>query len=297
MPEKISSPPGEKEKKMLLYDCVDQGKIPALPHGVFDIQNVADYVYEMVIANKGNDIDCIPINCRLPFPESTWFEFQVRHMLRAYDGKPLKCGVLALNSEEYAGEKQKILVLVFYPEIRRGIPIRAYRSIVLCDDEWKPSEVKQDDQGKKTIRRHYDFSPELRLKLDEEDKAKAHSEMDEVMFIVFLALNFLNCKNVVPLENKLPRQITRARRRKNKPYFEKFHTLVIESAKKMLNDEGQAQTRGLSHAMHICRGHFKTYDKKGLFGKYKGTFWVSPHVRGNRDIGLIHKNYELRGWK
>jgi hypothetical protein len=122
-------------------------------------------------------------------------------------------------------------------------------------------------------------------------------EIDEVRSVALLALNFLHCKNVVPVENKLPRQLTRARKRKGKPYFEKFHTLAIEPVKKVLNDEGQAHTGGLSHALHICRGHFRTYDGRGLFGKYKGTFWISPHVRGDVSVGKVDKNYKFKGFQ
>lgn len=45
---------------------------------------------------------------------------------------------------------------------------------------------------------------------------------------------------------------------------------------------------------HLARGHFKDYTKgAGLFGKYTGRFWWSPHVRGSRDEGTVMKEYRL----
>lgn len=185
-----------------------------------------------------------------------------------------------------------MLALVIYRDLW-GKPIEVGSSVIFCGDKWQPADVTQDAR----MGIYSSFSPEINPNLSEGDKAWLSDTMEELNSVVLLALNFLHCKNVIPAENRLPRQLTRARKRKNKPYFERFHTLVVESTKKILNDEGEAQTRGLSHAMHICRGHFKTYDKKGLFGKYKGTFWVSPHVRGDRSIGRVDKNYVLRGRK
>jgi len=46
--------------------------------------------------------------------------------------------------------------------------------------------------------------------------------------------------------------------------------------------------------IHLCRGHFKEYTKeKPLFGKYTGTYWWQPTMRGNKKKGVIHKDYEV----
>jgi len=46
---------------------------------------------------------------------------------------------------------------------------------------------------------------------------------------------------------------------------------------------------------HFCRGHYATYTKdKPLFGKYVGTFYKSPHVRGNAEVGTIVKDYKAQ---
>lgn len=52
---------------------------------------------------------------------------------------------------------------------------------------------------------------------------------------------------------------------------------------------------GLQRALHICRGHFKTYQDQGLFGKHKGTFWVPMHLRGTAEEGIVRKEYKIVG--
>jgi hypothetical protein len=51
---------------------------------------------------------------------------------------------------------------------------------------------------------------------------------------------------------------------------------------------------GLKRALHICRGHFKDYTKRGLFGKIHGVFWWSEHLAGALQRGLVKKEYSVR---
>lgn len=45
-------------------------------------------------------------------------------------------------------------------------------------------------------------------------------------------------------------------------------------------------------AAHHVRGHFKTYtDEAPLFGKLTGTYWVSPHMRGDHAHGTVLQEY------
>jgi hypothetical protein len=48
--------------------------------------------------------------------------------------------------------------------------------------------------------------------------------------------------------------------------------------------------------MHICRGHFKDFTEKGLFGdqKMKGTFWWHSYVRGTPHR-VMFKDYNISG--
>ncbi len=65
--------------------------------------------------------------------------------------------------------------------------------------------------------------------------------------------------------------------------------------KKVLNETGAAAVTGIKQAFHLCRGHFRTYDEtsKGMFRRYKGTFWVPAHTRGDEQLGKIGKQYTI----
>jgi hypothetical protein len=52
--------------------------------------------------------------------------------------------------------------------------------------------------------------------------------------------------------------------------------------------------RGLVHALHICRGHFKTFTEDApLFGKRVGTYWWASQVRGKAEEGVVEKDYRV----
>jgi hypothetical protein len=113
----------------------------------------------------------------------------------------------------------------------------------------------------------------------------------------------MHCKNVdlMPFEKKiiLPKKSNSKKKlkdktRQKKTVMEKYYVLQIEPMKKVLSEEGNIEHEGLERALHICRGHFRTYDEKPLFGKIKGTFWVPQHMRGKAENGIIHKDYDIK---
>jgi hypothetical protein len=110
--------------------------------------------------------------------------------------------------------------------------------------------------------------------------------------VAFLTISFMHCKNVQLSEEKMKRQERRERERKG--FQTKYHVLQIDPMKEVLRKQGNIETNGLKKALHICRGHFKTYTEKGLFGKHKGTFWVGQHVKGNKAEGEVLKDYHVK---
>ena len=65
--------------------------------------------------------------------------------------------------------------------------------------------------------------------------------------------------------------------------------------REVLRREGGLSPEGntMAKALHICRGHFRSYDEKPLFGRVKGTFFIPQHVRGNADVGEHQKEYSI----
>lgn len=112
-----------------------------------------------------------------------------------------------------------------------------------------------------------------------------------------LALSFMHCKNVTMKTTEPAKKIVHnnsAKRRGEKSFQPvTFKTLNIKPMRKVLQTEGQERTKGTHTAMHICRGHFKTFDEKPLFGKYKGTYWWEDNVRGSDKERSVQKKYNI----
>ena len=108
-----------------------------------------------------------------------------------------------------------------------------------------------------------------------------------------MAVAFSHCRNVRRVAVSPDKRLDRARVRRGKRPFVRFTTLVIDPMREVLRTEGGAEIRGLAAALHICRGHFKTYDERPLFGRLRGTFWWGDHVRGNAAEGVVAKDYAV----
>lgn len=107
-----------------------------------------------------------------------------------------------------------------------------------------------------------------------------------------LAISFLHCKNTYEVTQRPPAAQAK-KRRKQGVELVTYKTLAIEPICRVLKYEGEAESRGIKYALHICRGHFKDYREKGLFGKYKGIYWWAQHLRGDLDEGVVVKDYKV----
>jgi hypothetical protein len=75
----------------------------------------------------------------------------------------------------------------------------------------------------------------------------------------WLATSFLHCKNIRLVRQEPPAKPSKRAARKYGEPLTKYYTLEIEPMKKVLETEGGANKTGLKNALHICRGHFRTY--------------------------------------
>jgi hypothetical protein len=91
----------------------------------------------------------------------------------------------------------------------------------------------------------------------------------------------INCTNVIRREHAPDLALQKARAKKGKAPLFSFWTLE-------LNGRGEdGQILGGSHAsprVHLVRGHPRQYEP----GKWT---WVQAHARGNRALGVVHKDY------
>jgi hypothetical protein len=110
-----------------------------------------------------------------------------------------------------------------------------------------------------------------------------------------LAISFMHCKNVDVRPVDPPERLSRRHERKHGHPLTRYHVLDIQPMRRILDTEGEAQTQGLGHALHICRGHFKTFTAEApLFGKRVGTYWWEAQVRGKAEEGVVGKDYRVR---
>lgn len=119
--------------------------------------------------------------------------------------------------------------------------------------------------------------------------------------VSMIATAFMQCKNVI-LEDDTDRLKTTRLYQTIRPKESRginFKRLVIEPMVKKLRSEGDLPEGSVSadkvvKALHLCRGHFKDYREKGLFGKAKGVYWWDHTVRGSANSGVVVKDYEVR---
>jgi len=67
-----------------------------------------------------------------------------------------------------------------------------------------------------------------------------------------------------------------------------------EPMTKALKTEGGIEKSGPRKALHLVRGHFKSFSAdKPLFGRVVGTFWWESSIRGSLAKGRVEKDYEV----
>lgn len=118
---------------------------------------------------------------------------------------------------------------------------------------------------------------------------------NEVRNIVLMANCFCNCKNVEKTPNNLDDRLIKRRQREGKLLVRRFYTLNISP---MFSHSQTSAGGGVGSekSFHICRGHFKHFtNEKPLLGKHTGVYWWGMHVKGSKDVGIINKDYNIKG--
>lgn len=116
-----------------------------------------------------------------------------------------------------------------------------------------------------------------------------------VLGVIGMAFTFCNCKNVKLREvTKRDEPSAKIKRRLHIPDVKRY-TLYIDG----INNnplEGSGDQEHVDRRWHICRGHFAEYTaERPLFGKLIGKYWIPQHARGNRKVGVIEKDYAIKG--
>jgi len=132
-------------------------------------------------------------------------------------------------------------------------------------------------------------------------KELATSPSDEVLEasqawvpIALLTLTMANSKGVVvedvtDEEAPSPKWHRRMRVKRNTYRLVK---LGIDAKRRRHASSDDVEHDGV--ALHRCRGHLKRYtEERPLFGKYVGSFWTPPHLKGSAKNGVTLKDYAV----
>ena len=113
--------------------------------------------------------------------------------------------------------------------------------------------------------------------------------------VACFAVCTMHTKNVEIRERKGITSIKRKGNEKREYSEFKYHTINVETFRRKYTGENVTSEKGNREvALHFVRGHFKTYTpEKPLFGKYVGTVWVPDTMRGNKEAGIVNKDYKV----
>lgn len=118
--------------------------------------------------------------------------------------------------------------------------------------------------------------------------------LNRYLFAALFAVSLMHCKNVsLETVEPPPKVSAKHRRRYGKPLVT-YRVLDATAMTRTLETEGDRASVGLKQALHLCRGHFKTYTAEApLFGKYTGDYWWADQVRGDSTRGRAEKDYSV----
>lgn len=113
-------------------------------------------------------------------------------------------------------------------------------------------------------------------------------------FPALLTISFLHCRNIEIQPVTPSERQSRSYRKKHGRELLRYHVLDIKPIRQLLERYHRGERSDLRRALHICRGHFKTFAPDApLLGKAVGTFWWGPQVRGSREEGIVIKDYRV----
>jgi len=277
------------------------------------LQNVADYFF--VVGNK--DMSLEEDFPRLTPPWPIWWAEWIQPK------------VIRMSGDEMRLERQpRVGVLVLtpefpdLPELNGGTHIRWVSIIVMWvwheqDRGSAPSIVQTlwalDAQGKMFVlwREGHQTGPSMSMDCDARgDRAAVYPmvvECDDAedrvglvslahfsMRTLALAISFCHCSNVEIVTTPIDSALQRKRERVGKVPITSWKVLNIGSISRAVNAAMKGNALGLKQALHMCRGHFKDYGAKGLFGKLKGTYWWNMQLRGTKEVGVANKDYNVQ---
>lgn len=254
----------------------------------FHIENAGEIIdltekplaYKTIFSNEMSRY-CIP-----PFP-FIWFEWSIcsSHEYQLYANiKSAGCIVIS-------GKKDEDHTVAVIPYIKvddsDGTPMwfPTVSAVIFTIGKDETQFFKDDDL--------YNFMKKTRPNCLDQFIENSHEYTKRCSYVVEAVLLLLNCKNISTEKHYPPEALNRKRTKVGKQPLFTYHTLVVHTPSAKHGGGDSAKT-GIKHRLHFCRGHFKEYTSDNpLFGKLTGLYWWQPHVRGNKELGVVHKDYRV----
>lgn len=238
---------------------------------VFDATNIADYT----VNNKG-EINCEVFGCiKLPFP-CVWLEAPTNKLFSEVNTQENKVAIFLLEDEELHQ-----IYYIYLLGSKNSIRIIPILFALQCNENWEIIEGQD-----------YRFSSFIKEDNIEQESIDIAERFSAVHFLIIHLLMFLHTKNVQILKKVHPDKIQKKREKKNKLPLVATRIITIRGVTERFERE-QTITGETTVPYTIVRGHFADYRKKGLFGKYKGIFWIPQHSRGSYEHGTVKNRYKI----
>jgi len=288
----------------MYIDEIRKNNKDVTPDAVIKIQNISNFIFQYP-AQEINPEDVF--SYKAPFPKM-WLEFKFPEYINV-DGKPEKMSRLISNREMGVyvitdtcdedgipfGDFFKVS-FIFYSEFQ-GKNINFMEGSVF---PFNSGKIEKDTDllllpSKEFIK--------MLEKLKQDDADEVMKILKAFCFAPIPSFfNFYHCKNVKLEKTEFSKKLIKSRQKKgHKDYFEAFYTVSIEPMKKVLKESFHCDKIGVNKALqafHIVPGHYKEYIKDengngGLFGKLEGVWWWDNFVKGSKNAGVIHKDYDV----
>lgn len=253
--------------------------------------NVAKYFFEGTGQEEWNILEDFPNVA--PVFENMFFEWEIpdrmligNQLIEKPEKTIEKVGIFIAANENPSGMdniRWCLNCLIFLKPFNEGIRLAPAYFFIFVNKNGHPVDSPNQKKGITWMCEKY-------IPQDQQDKV--YSGFRIHIDIALLTLSFMHCKNILITQYD-PHNHPKGRTRHASHI--KHYTLEIDPMRKILESKGGASHNGIKKALHICRGHFKTFsEEKPLLGKAAGTFWWADHMRGSIQNGLIDKDYEVK---
>jgi hypothetical protein len=113
---------------------------------------------------------------------------------------------------------------------------------------------------------------------------------------LLFAIGMMNCSNVGTVEVEPSKRLSKKREKRYGTPLARYKVIQVRPHLTARSRPHSDSERTVSEGtpLHICRGHFKTYEEdRPLLGRHTGTFWWKAQVRGAKEHGEIVHEYEV----